>query len=80
MITIQLLNVFGLSLDILGVLILFKYGLPADVIKDGIEPMHFGSTNPKEAEKYIKYKKRSRFALLLILLGFILQILANVIK
>jgi hypothetical protein len=73
----QTLNIIGLLFDISGVILLFIYGLPTDVIKDGIEPMHFGTKNKKEAEKYIKYKKRSRFALVLILAGFILQILAN---
>ena len=37
----QQLNIIGLTFDIIGVIILFKYGLPAEVDKDGANYMVF---------------------------------------
>jgi hypothetical protein len=66
------LNSLGLGLDILGVLALFRYGLPGDlftrsVILDG--------SFPDGAEE--KMQRRSRIALCMILTGFLLQMVSN---
>ncbi|MEZ4968762.1 MAG: hypothetical protein R2814_03695 [Flavobacteriaceae bacterium] len=73
----NLINSIGLFFDIIGVVLLFKYGLPADISKDGSIRMIFQGTDHDEVNKWKKYNFWSRFALILIIIGFALQILSN---
>ncbi|MCF1193125.1 hypothetical protein LRR18_16170 [Mangrovimonas sp. AS39] len=73
----NLLNSIGLVLDIIGVIMLFKYGLPADVSKDGTVGLALQETNYDDIRKWKKYNFWSRFALGLLVLGFLLQIISN---
>lgn len=66
------LNSIGLCLDIIGVLMLFKFGLPEDVRRDGAYFLAIGKQN-KEAEKAKRYDCFAKVALMLIVVGFILQ-------
>ena len=60
MTTSQILNCLGLSFDIIGVIMLFKYGLPADVSRDGGIPMLWQDHDEDEKTRWIKYNFRSR--------------------
>ncbi|MFY0618705.1 hypothetical protein [Shimia sp.] len=60
----------GLVLDILGVLGLFRYGLPSDAY---LEERYVGGDDEKEN----LLKAKSRIALVLIIVGFALQIAGN---
>jgi len=71
------LNSIGLIFDIIGVLLLFKYGLPNDLNKKGLTGMSFVTVNKEEVKKYKRYKRWSYIALSAILIGFIIQILSN---
>jgi hypothetical protein len=71
------LNTIGLTLDILGVLLLFKFGLPSEVRKDGGNVMLFQDTDKGQVCKWHKYNFWSRVGLSAILLGFIFQIVSN---
>ncbi|NIK93642.1 hypothetical protein GZ212_15890 [Mangrovimonas sp. CR14] len=74
----NLINSIGLIFDIIGVIMLFKYGLPADVSKDGYIGLAIQETNYEDIRKWKKYNFWSRFALVLLILGFMLQIISNV--
>lgn len=72
----QFINCLGLTLDIFGVIILFKYGLPADVSKHGNGFLVVESINQKAIDKWNKYNIRSRVGLGLIIVGFVCQIVS----
>ena len=64
----------GLSIDVVGVAVVFFYGLPARVSKGGIGFIALEQDDPDEAAKWERYNFRSRCGGVLILLGFGLQI------
>ena len=67
------LNIFGLGLDIIGVIIIFKYGLPADIRRGGITLLATEQTDPEEAANAAKYDRWSMFGLIVLITGFLLQ-------
>lgn len=71
------LNSIGLIFDIIGVLMLFKYGLPNDLNPKGYVYMAFEETDHEGIKKYKHYKSMSYLALSIILIGFTLQIFSN---
>ena len=73
------INSVGLFLDIIGVILLFIFGLPSRV-SEGPPVLSFGSDpdSTKQREKQRKwYKFWSWLALGLLILGFVLQIVSN---
>lgn len=70
-----LLLTIGLGLDIVGVLLLARYGLPPAVAPGGIIGLAVRH-DVAEEEKGYRYKWISGWALRLIVLGFGLQILS----
>ena len=74
--TADIINSFGLFLDIVGVVLLFKFGLPADVSKDGNVSLAWGK-DEDEAKKWERYKCLSWIALCCLVFGFSLQIVSN---
>ena len=86
--SVHIINTIGLSLDILGSVLLFFWGLPQPSFEEGIG---FGLEdanilkNGKTVEQHNvdirrlqnKYMSISRFALAFIIIGFAFQFLAN---
>jgi hypothetical protein len=69
------LTTLGLSFDIIGVLLLWRYGLPKEDIKrDGSMGYKQPRTNEKDVSKAKTYDCFSHFGLGLIIAGFALQI------
>lgn len=64
----------GLVLDIVGVLMLWRFGLPENVDRKGDEYWITGNKHPDEIAKAKKYDRLSLAAICLIVIGFILQI------
>ena len=78
----EIINSIGLLLDIGGVCLLFKFGLPAELKRDGTSDVAYwaiGDPIKQAAEKAKakRYENFGRFALGLIVLGFLLQIISN---
>ena len=74
----------GLALDIIGVVLLYKYGLPEEVSRKGTSALLDYGTSEEEtktAEEEIRkakhYDMMSRLALALLVFGFALQIVSN---
>jgi hypothetical protein len=65
----------GLILDMIGVLILFKFGLPSS-FKDGTEQFKFPD-NPQRDNYNRGVKFMARLGLLFLLLGFIFQYIGS---
>ena len=64
------LNTIGLTLDIIGVGLLFRFGLPEAF-------MAKIKLRPADENQWNRYFYLSRIALILVILGFALQIVSN---
>ena len=69
------INSVGLFLDILGVILLFFFGLPSRV-SEGPPYLSFGE-DPDSTKQRKRYQRVSWFALVLLILGFALQMVSN---
>lgn len=67
------ITVFGLVLDIIGVGLLWRFGLPPEVRRGGKIFMEFEQEDEAEAKKARIYDFVSHTAIALIVLGFVLQ-------
>lgn len=64
-------------MDIFGVLLLYKFGLPPSVDRFGNIYMVAEQTDEAELAKAKRYDRWSYFALFLIVSGFLIQIASN---
>lgn len=71
------INSLGLLIDIAGALLLWKFGLPEDVNREGLSFLAIEETDEQERVKARKYDSYSRLALLFLIIGFILQLVSN---
>ena len=74
------INSVGLILDIIGVILLFIFGLPSRFVSEGPPVLSFGEDpdSTKQREKQWKrYQCVSWSALVLLVLGFVLQMVSN---
>lgn len=80
--TYQFYSAFGLILDIVGVLILFKYGLPSKVKEHGGGLLL--EENSEEEKLRIsdnnKITRRAYLGLTLLLIGFFLQLIGTLLS
>ena len=72
-----LLNSIGLTLDIIGAVLLFKYGLPEDLDRHGHQRLILEQIDEEEARLAQRYDKLSKAALSLLIVGFVLQLVSN---
>ena len=83
----KILNTIGLFLNIIGGILIFFFGFPQPNLEEGVSlglelnnPLKDGRTveqyNRDIQDKRTKYKRRSQFALMLILIGFVWQVVA----
>ena len=75
--TAAVLSTVGLTLDIIGVVMLFRYGLPENVSRKGHSHLLLEATDQREIDMARKYDRLARAALALIVIGFTIQILGN---
>ena len=73
----DVINSVGLFLDIVGVFLLFRYGLPENVSQTGESFFSLADTNEEEVKKWKRYKKLSYSALVFLVVGFVLQLVSN---
>lgn len=66
----------GLTLDLIGVVLVFFFGIPPQINPDGAVYLACEGENKKEKEKAKKYDYFSRIGLLSIFSGFLLQIIS----
>ena len=75
----KIFSIIGLTLDIIGVIMLFKYGLPANLDKEGNTYIIIEQQDEREKEQWNRFNVLSRIALALVILGFIFQLLAVIV-
>lgn len=67
----------GLVMDIVGVALIFKYGLSADVSETGGTRLVWGGGSEDARREYRHYVRMSRVGLGLLMVGFALQLTSN---
>ena len=67
----------GLAMDIVGVLLLWRFGLPPNVSRGGTSYLILEQSDEAEARKAKVYDHVAHVAITLIVLGFILQLIAT---
>lgn len=71
------LNATGLIIDMIGVLILFKYGLPSEMNLPPKIELEQGLTI-KEKKQNKTIKRRSKIGLSCLIIGFLFQAIASI--
>jgi len=74
------LNNIGLFLDIIGVLLVWKFGIPNDIRPKGESFLLIERGNKEDIQKTKTYKIWQTVGLILLIFGFALQLIGNIIK
>lgn len=69
----------GLLLDAIGVVLVWRFGLPPEISRHGHSSILLEGVDEAEKRKAQIYDWLSRLGLFLIVLGFIVQIIGNLI-
>ncbi len=72
----DIINSIGLALDILGVILLFKFGLPSEFYTPP-KLLLEGGLSKEEEEKNKKIKFWAHMGLTSLILGFVFQLIGN---
>jgi hypothetical protein len=75
-----IVNSVGLIFDIAGAVLLFRFGLPADVRRSGHSYLVINAEDPNEKAKARGYDRWGRVGLALLCLGFALQFASNFMR
>ena len=67
----QILNTVGLGLDVVGILLLARFGMPSRVSRGGLVGIAVVDDDAKR--KADRYGRISMFALAIMVIGFVLQ-------
>ncbi len=77
--TSNVLNSLGLIIDIIGVILIFCYGISPMLDVNGSVYFVSEQVDEDEKKKAMKYKSLSRLGLMMVIVGFILQLISNFI-
>ncbi|RVC81955.1 MAG: hypothetical protein EOS76_01270 [Mesorhizobium sp.] len=73
------LNILGLAFSLIGVVVLFRYGMPYKVRTGGVTHLITHEIDEAEVELEGRYQKYGRGGLILIVLGTAFQVAANIV-
>jgi len=73
-------NIIGFVLDILGVILVFVYGLSPTMYDQRNEVLKLGALDEPEIKKARRYKNLSLIGLALLITGFLCQAASSVIS
>jgi hypothetical protein len=76
----QIIGSLGLVLDIVGVVLLFKFGLPEEVRRSGLRFLATEEEDEDEKRKAQHYDRMGRFGLVLLIAGFVFQLIGNLVQ
>ena len=71
---------FGLLLDIVGAILLFRYGLPESISREGHTILVTEQIDEKEVRLANFHDRMGRLGLSLLIFGFALQLVANLLQ
>lgn len=72
-----MINSIGLVMDIVGVFILWRYGLPEPLSREGHIFIITDQIDQDERDKAASYDRWSKFGLFLLIAGFVFQLVSN---
>jgi len=75
----KLVNSIGLILDILGALLIFRFGLPEKISRTGSSALLLEGTDEAEIEKAKCFDRITRLGIGLLIAGFALQLISNLL-
>ncbi len=75
---IKWLSPFGLILDAIGAVVIFKYGLPAEISRTGSVSIILEQEDKEEIALAKKYDNYSKYGFYLLIFGFILQFVSTI--
>lgn len=75
----KIVNSIGLIFDIIGAILLWKYGLPEPISKTGAVYIIAEQTDEVEKELANRYDQYANAGIGLLILGFVLQLISNLI-
>ena len=70
-------NSLGLLLDVVGVILIWKFGLPEDINRSGAGHLLLEGTDESERKRAARYDRLSKIGLTLLVSGFLLQLVSN---
>lgn len=70
-------NSFGLVLDIVGVVLIWLYGIPEPISRRGAQYLTTGLRDENEKKKAERFHTLSKVGIGLIVVGFVLQLASN---
>lgn len=73
------MNSIGLIVDIIWAILLFKFWLPEDINRSGATFIITNEVNEEEKNKAQKYDFCGKVGLILLIAGFIFQLISNFI-
>jgi len=73
----KVVNSIGLVLDISGAILLFKFGLPEDVRREGQSYLLLESTDEDQIAKGKRYDRYGKLGVALLVSGFFFQFVSN---
>jgi len=73
------MDTVGLALNFTGALTIFFFGLPPRVRESGARYLLLEGEDKEEIRKGIRYRRISRLGLILLAIGFLLQLLGRAI-
>jgi hypothetical protein len=74
------INSFGLVLDIIGVCLVWKFGLPAEISRAGAMNLIAEQSDDPQIEQGKMYDRWSKIGLSCLLMGFVFQLISNFIR
>jgi hypothetical protein len=77
MTTAVLVNSAGLILDIVGAVLVWRYGLPEAISRTGASPLILEETDEGEIAKAMRYDRIAQLGIGLLIAGFGLQLVSN---
>jgi len=78
--TSTIFNSAGLVLNIVGTLLVWRYGLPAPLSRDGAINIIAEQTDSSEKAEAARYECKARWGIGLLILGFALQLLSGFVR
>ncbi len=73
------MDIIGLALNLAGAIIILRFGLPPRVSESGMGYLALESVDEGEIKKGKKYRMISRIGLILLVVGFLFQLLEKII-
>jgi len=74
------INSLGLALDVVGAFLIYKFGLPPQIDREGTVYLVTEEVDETEKQKAKQFDVRSELGIKLLIAGFLLQLVSNFLR